>query len=393
MTLLSEVAPAISPEQEWQHILESATPECRRVLSQAIHAAAPELSRRFYTYMLGHPRAQLFLDHALVQTRLLDSMGRWLKELFCYPAKEGLPLVAHQRHIGEVHARIQVPIYLVAHGARLIKKDIRQALLAYVADPALIECAGTLVSQLMDLALELMSLSYEKYQLHGTREDESYRLHSVADRIDTRLMPLLAAAESEAVLRSDLTQALRTELNGLQNHLSSLFDRHPHVETGRDALTQLLSRRFLVSVLHREMNTARQRPAGFALMLLDLDHFKGINDAHGREAGDSVLQQAAALLLDCVRDGDFVFRYGGEALVAVLVEVDQAACAEIAELVRQRIESTAFPIAQGGVVRITASIGVAMYSGHPDHQFLIRQSDQAMCRAKQLGRNQVVFAD
>jgi diguanylate cyclase len=128
-------------------------------------------------------------------------------------------------------------------------------------------------------------------------------------------------------------------------------------------------------VLNREIRLAQTRHTGFALLLLDLDHFRLINDSYGHDAGDQVLQQVATLLPGCVRNGDFLFRYGGEELMLMLVEVEQSSALRMAELKRQKIEATPIAIGNGRTVNITSSIGVAMYSGHPDQQFLIKQAD------------------
>ena len=137
---------------------------------------------------------------------------------------------------------------------------------------------------------------------------------------------------------------------------------------------------------------AQTRHTGFALLLLDLDHFKLVNDSYGHDAGDHVLQQVAARLLGSVRNGDFVFRYGGEELLVMLVEVNQASASRLAELIRQKIQSTPISIGNGRTVNVTCSIGIAMYSGHPDHLFLIKQADEAMYNAKHQGRNRVCIA-
>lgn len=143
--------------------------------------------------------------------------------------------------------------------------------------------------------------------------------------------------------------------------------------------------------MNREIHMAQTRNTTFALMLIDLDHFKRVNDAYGHDAGDLVLQQAATLLLSGVRNGDFVFRYGGEEMLVMLVEVTAEATQRLAEQIRASFEATPLQIGQGRTVTVTASIGVAMYNGHPDYQYLIRRSDEAMYRAKNAGRNRVEF--
>jgi diguanylate cyclase len=185
---------------------------------------------------------------------------------------------------------------------------------------------------------------------------------------------------------------LQYEIDNLKFLLNNLFERHQEAENGRDVLTRLFNRRFLPAVISREIHLAQSRGTGFAVLLLDLDHFKRVNDGYGHDAGDLVLQQAATLLLSCVRNGDFVFRYGGEELLVMLVEVDHESAMRVAEQIRSKFEDNAFQLGQGRTLNVTASIGVALYDGHPDHQYVLKRADAAMYEAKQSGRNMVVFA-
>lgn len=453
----SPVEPA--PESEWEEIANATPIQCRVKLAAIVARDAAQLATHFYDYMMGHPQANVFLDHDSVHERLHGSMMRWLKEIFAHPQQDTAAKVAHQRLIGEVHARIQVPVYLVARGARLIKKDIGIALAAEFSDPALLEKGMSFANQIIDLALELMSASYERSSQRGARDDEAYRLHSVGqniavererqravllewgqevlfalhrtsgaehiinlsksefglwfthkasamfesdpdlaqiaaiiERIDTTILPLLRAPAMEVRPRDVLLQELQSELNDVKFHLTHLFERHQEVENGRDTLTRLLNRRFLPAVMNREIRMAQTRNISFALLLLDLDHFKLINDEFGHDADDTVLQQVATLLMGSVRNGDFIFRYGGEEILVMLVEVNLESAQRLAEVIRQKIESTPVFIGNGKSVKVTASIGLAMYGGHPDHQFLIKQADDAMYQAKNKGRNQVVLS-
>lgn len=386
-------------------------------------------------------------------------MQRWLKEIFQHPLQNVDAIVARQSHVGEVHARIQLPIHLVARGARLLKKDLA-LLLSEVCG-----CDGEhnrimgYAAQLIDLALELMSAAYLRNTQRNVRTDEAYRLFSlgqnmsiererqrsillewgqellftlhrssgptilpslgmsefglwfthkaigvfegapeleqirdIMDRVDNTLLPQLKNRPAGMVAQTELVMQLQSELDNLKFQLAILFERHLEVENGRDILTRLLNRRFLPSVMNREIQLAHQKGTGFALLLLDIDHFKRINDGYGHDAGDMVLQQAAALLLNCVRNGDFIFRYGGEEILIMLVEVSPDVALRIAEAVRSKFETTPFLISQGRSLGVTVSIGVALYDGHPDHQFLIKRADEAMYRAKNQGRNQVCLA-
>ena len=142
-----------------------------------------QLADRFYSYMMGHPQAKVFLSADVVHERLHASMSRWLQEIFRHPMSDPAAMVAHQRYVGEVHARIQLPIHLVSRGARLIKHDVHLALVSEFDDHQLLAKTVSHVGRLMDLALELMSVSYERSSQREARTDEAYRLFSIGQNV------------------------------------------------------------------------------------------------------------------------------------------------------------------------------------------------------------------
>jgi two-component system cell cycle response regulator len=157
-----------------------------------------------------------------------------------------------------------------------------------------------------------------------------------------------------------------------------------------DPLTQVLNRRALTVRLSSEMERAKRYDSVITLLMLDLDHFKGINDTAGHLVGDDVLREVAALLQESIRSVDIVARYGGEEFVVVLPETAQIGAVKFAERTRERVERTAFTPVHGGV-RLTASIGVASYPA-PDVagvDDLFARADEALYRAKAAGRNKV----
>lgn len=127
----------------------------------------------------------------------------------------------------------------------------------------------------------------------------------------------------------------------------------------------------------------------FCLMLVDLEHFKAVNDTQGHDAGNLALQQSANLILNTVRSGGFVFRCGGEELLVLLVNVSPEASLKAAHTIRERVETTTFSIGDSEPLHITCSIGLALFDGHPDYQHLIKRADEALYEAKNSGRNQV----
>jgi two-component system cell cycle response regulator len=158
-----------------------------------------------------------------------------------------------------------------------------------------------------------------------------------------------------------------------------------------DPLTQLVNRRALTIRLVTEMERVRRYNAPLAMLLIDLDHFKLINDTYGHLAGDDVLFSVASLLQRAVRTVDLVARYGGEEFVIVLPETGRQGAIAFAERLRDRLASNRFTIAGNPEIRVTASIGVATYPapGLDSVEDLFKAADSALYRAKGSGRNLV----
>ncbi|MHB1310781.1 MAG: GGDEF domain-containing response regulator [Gemmatimonadaceae bacterium] len=158
-----------------------------------------------------------------------------------------------------------------------------------------------------------------------------------------------------------------------------------------DPLTQVLNRRALTVRLASELERARRYDSVITLLMVDLDHFKLINDTYGHLVGDEVLKEVATLLQNEVRSVDVVARYGGEEFVVVLPETSLVGATTFAERVREFVEATPFAASQGEPVRITASIGVSSYPSTTIHSVddLFARADEALYRAKADGRNRV----
>ncbi|NYE63424.1 diguanylate cyclase (GGDEF)-like protein [Duganella sp. 1224] len=158
-----------------------------------------------------------------------------------------------------------------------------------------------------------------------------------------------------------------------------------------DFLTGLPNRREFMGRLHEEQGRLqRDIAACAAVLLLDIDHFKRINDEYGHAAGDAVLRQLAALMRDGQRKIDMLGRIGGEEFAVLLPGTELAAAAVFAERLRQRVEQTPMRLDDGALLGITISIGIAAMGGEAQggDQALIR-ADQALYRAKRAGRNRV----
>jgi two-component system, cell cycle response regulator len=161
-----------------------------------------------------------------------------------------------------------------------------------------------------------------------------------------------------------------------------------------DPLTNLFNRRFLQEYLPREVAKAKRVAGSFAVLMIDLDFFKRINDIFGHEAGDIVLKNVAILLKNSIRESDVACRYGGEEFVLVLSEVSTDGAGKKAEGIREAVMDLALAIRQKSLGRVSTSIGVAVYPDHGvDMDSLLRAADEALYEAKENGRNCVVMSE
>ncbi|MGE5234122.1 MAG: GGDEF domain-containing protein [Acidobacteriota bacterium] len=165
-------------------------------------------------------------------------------------------------------------------------------------------------------------------------------------------------------------------------------------EAQSDSLTGCLNRRSFDEQFHKEAERSRRLGRGVALLFVDLDEFKALNDRHGHGVGDVVLRQAARRIEEALRETDLLFRWGGEEFVALLPHTTPAEVEPIAERVRAGLAaSPLLPLGPGEALAITASIGGAAAASLPaESTELLRRADAACYEAKRAGRNRVVLA-
>jgi diguanylate cyclase (GGDEF)-like protein/PAS domain S-box-containing protein len=158
----------------------------------------------------------------------------------------------------------------------------------------------------------------------------------------------------------------------------------------RDGLTGLYNHRTFYSMLKDEIVRAQRFKRPVSLLMLDIDHFKRVNDTHGHRAGDAILKGLSDLLMKQARAVDRACRYGGEEFTVILPEADTAVAINVAERMRAEVERQSFYIDGGKTVAITISIGVATYPQQVDSlEALVKAADDALYAAKQGGRNRV----
>ena len=161
----------------------------------------------------------------------------------------------------------------------------------------------------------------------------------------------------------------------------------------RDSLTGLFNRVYMLDALERHCSIHdRDETSPLAAVMIDLDHFKEVNDRYGHGAGDEVLRQIAQLLRENVRESDIPVRYGGEEFILFLVGASAFGAAEHGERLRAAVEHHDFLVAEGPPLSITTSVGVAIRERYEPIDSLIRRVDLALYRAKEAGRNRVELA-
>ncbi|MGB0034036.1 MAG: diguanylate cyclase [Candidatus Acidiferrales bacterium] len=166
-----------------------------------------------------------------------------------------------------------------------------------------------------------------------------------------------------------------------------------HFQATHDSLTAIFNRGVIIDALHRERSRQAREGGSFGVVLLDIDHFKWVNDKHGHLIGDVVLQEVARRMTSSVRPYDLVGRYGGEEFLIVVPSSDSLGTLGLAERIRKAIESKPV-VTPAGEVSVTASLGVAVSSeSNPlEPKALLNSVDLALYRAKDLGRNRSEIA-
>lgn len=228
-----------------------------------------------------------------------------------------------------------------------------------------------------------------------------------ADRIGRTSGPTMLARQGGSVEVVHLTRALRSllrrvgmaeertkeaELRATENAVQfqdDLVKLQKLADT--DFLTGLLNRRSFLTAAEDALQFSRRYKRGMATLMIDIDHFKKINDTHGHAVGDEAIKQIAAIINSAIRTTDRAARFGGEEFVVLLREIDQPTALLLAERIRRSIETST--LASGtDIIPATVSVGVAMFEGTDrDVQDMIERADQGLYTAKKSGRNCVVL--
>lgn len=187
----------------------------------------------------------------------------------------------------------------------------------------------------------------------------------------------------------DEIKAVENILSLLLSPLQNALQFHQvHQAALQDPLTGLGNRAALDSILHRDLELAKRHNAPIAVLALDIDHFKQINDTYGHLVGDQVLQLFSDNIKEAIRESDVAFRSGGEEFIILLNKTDLDGAKLLAERIREKIAGIEYRVNDNNVMP-TVSIGVAPFNGEDGVNGLLARADQALYAAKNNGRNQV----
>jgi diguanylate cyclase (GGDEF)-like protein len=193
-------------------------------------------------------------------------------------------------------------------------------------------------------------------------------------------------------LRRDLERRVGERTAELERRSQELADAHGRMEqlAMHDPLTGLLNRRSAYACAEQELQRTRRTGRHLALALLDVDHFKAINDEFGHDVGDEALRQVAQRAVGALRAHDRLGRWGGEEFLAVLSEASAGEAERVGERLRQAVGRVPLELPDGRRIALSVSVGIAVATADEGPvEDLVKRADEALYRAKREGRNQV----
>ena len=201
---------------------------------------------------------------------------------------------------------------------------------------------------------------------------------------DLLIEPVVPAELVARVRAAGRTKTLQDELVGQYRRLETMLHEDP--------LTGLFNRRYVLTRLAGLISGARRHGRPLSVAMIDIDHFKHVNDAHGHDVGDAALVATTTALRDRMRAEDELGRLGGEEFLALLPDADEHAAGVVAESLRLSVERLRIRV-DGHELAVTVSIGWATWDGDEDADGLVKRADTALYRAKRAGRNTVRGAE
>jgi diguanylate cyclase (GGDEF)-like protein len=217
----------------------------------------------------------------------------------------------------------------------------------------------------------------------------------VADTEFIGVLSLELRLHGDVSFRQQETERYEAILMDMVKHIALVIKTdNLHTQGIVDALTGLYSKRHFLVEIEKAFETCRRSDVPLSIIMIDIDHFKKVNDTHGHITGDIVLKGVGGIVKSLLRNADKAFRFGGEEIVILLAGSNEETTYQVAERIRLKTAETVFTAESGGPVSVTLSQGISSYSRHLKNvEELISCADQALYRCKNSGRNQsLVFS-
>jgi diguanylate cyclase len=407
-----------------------------------IESLIPISVEKYYELLLSSPETAKFLTNEIVENRLRNALATWLNSVLSPKKADELAAVLEQQHhIGQVHARINVDMSLVSEAMIVLKNSLHQGLLNHpkadqkilivihnILDFALMNINKVYFSDFskvehqsqvlrnhlssMDFALEIEQMRNELNEwlthclIHKTCKplvNTDFALWikhklslvlsetgSYAD-IESLLYKISALADNIDFDSQKSLHQLSQMIKEMSWYLSEQSKKLVSTADKKDPLTKLYNRRFLDSILSQESIRAQKLKKNYSIIMLDIDHFKQVNDVQGHDMGDKVLAKLGDLIDQNIRISDFAFRFGGEEFLILLTECSAQKAQNITEQIAQLLSEYSFSANENTSFQITFSAGIAEFDGQPDYQHTVKHADKALYHSKENGRNQVTI--
>ena len=291
-------------------------------------------------------------------------------------------------------------------GLRSVKTRVTSVKrILHIAEPSvecLVQIYGADLGKRYELTEETLSIGRDPENLVVVDTDSVSRRHALIENENGERYIVDLGSTNGTYLNDTLVERAHLRTGDLLKIGDTIFkflcgkdiESSYHEEIYRmticDGLTQIANKRYLLEFLEGELSRSKRYERNLAIIMMDIDHFKNINDEFGHLTGDYVLKEMATLVRKRIRREELFARYGGEEFAIVLPETNEEGARDFATIVRELIEKAVFEF-EGNIIPVTVSLGVAaLQEKMVTPQDLIRLADERLYQAKRGGRNQVV---
>ncbi len=286
------------------------------------------------------------------------------------------------------------------------KEATRQAIENQQEQPYLIVMAGNMAGQIFSLDTERTLLGRSPDCEVSLFDIDISRIHAEIRKHPNNQMVLSdfnstngTYLNGKQISQSELRDGDRVQLGcstilkfSFHSEIEEMYQRRLYENAVLDGLTQIYNRKFFEDRLSTELSFAQRHQSSLSLLMIDIDHFKSVNDTHGHLAGDQVLRYVAQSIKDLLRKEDIVARYGGEEFAVIARGIQPTQAAILGERIRSTVEMLEVPTNNGTFIRTTCSLGVVTMANNQftNPQQLVHEADMRLYQAKRSGRNRVV---